>query len=194
MDGRLAHAARALVQLAETAAARQASIRIMALPDRIALVGFMGSGKSTVGGLLAAAVGYRLVDVDALIEAQAGTSIPEIFRREGEASFRERESRLLLGLAEQRGLVIATGGGAPMRPHNREFLRTRCRTFYLEISVAEVRRRLGADTGRPLLAATQQGVEELLAKRRRWYAAVGDTVSAEGRTPAQVVAAIRALL
>ncbi len=166
----------------------------MATPDRIALVGFMGSGKSTVGGLLAAAVGYRLVDVDLLIEERAGMSIPEIFRRDGETCFRELESRLLLGLGQRRGLVIATGGGAPMQPANHEFLRTRCRTFYLEISAAEVRRRIGADRGRPKLAATQEGVEELLAARRPRYEAVGDTVTVEGRTPAQVVATIRALL
>ena len=166
----------------------------MAMPKRIALVGFMGSGKSTVGGQLAAAVGYRLVDVDSLIEEHAGTSIPEIFRRQGETFFRELESRLLLGLGERRGLVIATGGGAPMQPRNHEFLRTRCRTFYLEISAAEVHRRLGADRGRPKLAATVQGIEELLAARRSRYAAAGDTVAAEGRTPAQIVAAIRALL
>ena len=166
----------------------------MAMPDRIALVGFMGSGKSTVGGLLAATVGYRLVDVDHLIEEQAGMSIPEIFRREGETSFRELESSLLVGLGERRGVVIATGGGAPMRARNHEFLRTRCRTFYLEISAAEVRRRLGSDPGRPKLAGTLQGVEDLLAARRRTYATAGHTVTAEGRTPAQVVAAIRALL
>ena len=166
----------------------------MAMPDRIALVGFMGSGKSTVGGLLAAAVGYRLVDVDDLIVEQAGMPIAEIFRRRGENFFRELESRLLLGLGERRGLVIATGGGAPMQPPNHEFLRTRCRTFYLEIGAAEVRRRLGSDPGRPKLAATPGGVEELLAARRPRYEAVGDTVPAQGRTPAQVVAAIRALL
>jgi len=166
----------------------------MAMPDRIALVGFMGSGKSTVGGLLATALGYRLVDVDNLIEEQAGMSIPEMFRRRGESCFRELESRLLLALGERRGLVIATGGGAPMQPRNHEFLRTRCRTFYLEISAAEVRRRLGSDPGRPKLAATLEGIEELLAARRRTYDAAGDTVMAEGRTPAQVAAAIRALL
>ena len=166
----------------------------MATPDRIALVGFMGSGKSTVGRLLAAAVGYRLVDVDDLIQEQAGMSIAEIFLRLGEPSFRELESRLLLGLGRRRGLVIATGGGAPMQPSNHEFLRTRCRTFYLEISAAEVRRRLGSDPGRPKLAATREGVEELLAARRPWYEAVGDTVTAEGRTPAQMVATIRTLL
>ena len=166
----------------------------MGLPDRIALVGFMGSGKSTVGRQLAAAVGRRFVDVDSLIEEQAGVSIPEIFRRDGEEEFRRLESQLLCGLAARRGLVIATGGGAPMRAGNRDFLRTCCRTFYLEISAAEARRRVGATGGRPLLAASSQGVEELLAARRRWYAAVGETVRAEGRTPIQVVAAIRALL
>lgn len=166
----------------------------MPLPDRIALVGFMGSGKSTVGGLLAAALGYRSVDLDSLIEEQAGAPIAELFRREGEASFRARESRLLLQLGARRGVVIATGGGAPTQPRNREFLRTRCRTFYLEVSAAEVRRRLGADRGRPLLAATLQGIEKLLAARRGWYAAVGAAIPAEGRTPAQVAAAIQALL
>ena len=166
----------------------------MPLPDRIALVGFMGSGKSTVGGLLAAALGYRLLDLDSLIEEQTGKSIPDIFLSEGEASFRERESRLLLRLGAQRGVVIATGGGAPTQADNRRFLRTRCRTFYLQVSAAEVHRRLGADPGRPLLAATPQGVAELLAARRRWYAEVGATVPAEGRSAAQVAAAIRALL
>ena len=166
----------------------------MATPDRIALVGFMGSGKSTVGGLLAAAVGYRLVDVDDLIVEHAGMSIAEIFRRRGEDSFRELESRLLLGLGRRRGLVIATGGGAPMQQPNHEFLRTRCHTFYLEISAAEARRRIGSDRGRPKLAVTPEGVEELLAARRPWYEAVGYTVPAEGRTPAQVVATIRTLL
>ena len=154
----------------------------------------MGSGKSTVGGLLAAALGYRLADLDTLIEAQAGTSIPELFQSEGEAAFRQRESRLLLRFGAQRGVVIATGGGAPTQADNRRFLRARCRTFYLQVSAAEVHRRLGADSGRPLLAATLQGVEELLAARRRWYAEVGAAVAAEGRSAAQVAEAIRALL
>ena len=166
----------------------------MALPDRIALVGFMGSGKSTVGRLLATAVGYRFVDVDTLIEQEAGVSIPELFRRAGEEVFRALETRLLLGLGDRRSVVIATGGGAPMRAVNHEFLRMKCRTFYLEISAVEAQRRVGGGGGRPLLAATSEGIAELLAARRGRYAAAGDTIPAEGRTPVQVVAAIRALL
>jgi len=166
----------------------------MALPDRIALVGFMGSGKSTVGRLLATAVGYRFVDVDTLIEQEAGVSIPELFRRDGEEVFRSLETRMLLDLGDRRNMVIATGGGAPMRAVNHEFLRTRCRTFYLQISAPEAQRRVGGTGGRPLLAATPGGIAELLAARHDTYAATGDTIRAEGRTPRQVVAAICARL
>lgn len=166
----------------------------MALPDRVALVGFMGSGKSTVGRLLATAVGYQFVDVDTLIEREAGVSIPELFRREGEEVFRALETRMLLGLGARRSVVIATGGGAPMRAVNHEFLRTRCRTFYLEISAAEAQRRVGGSGGRPLLAATREGIAELLASRHHTYAASGATIPAEGRSPMQVAASIRSLL
>lgn len=166
----------------------------MALPDRIALVGFMGSGKSTVGRLLATSVGYQFIDVDTLIEREAGMTIPELFRRHGEEVFRGLETRLLLALGGRRSVVIATGGGAPMRAVNHDFLRTRCRTFYLEISAAEVQRRVGGSGGRPLLAATPEGVAGLLAARHHRYAAAGDTIPAEGRTPLQVAAAIRAVL
>ena len=155
----------------------------------------MGSGKSTVGRLLATAVGYRFVDMDTLIEQDAGVSIPELFRRDGEEVFRALETRLLLGVGDRRSVVIATGGGAPMRAVNHEFLRTKCRTFYLEISAVEAQRRVGGSGGgRPLLAATPEGIAELLAARRGRYAAAGDTIPAEGRTPVQVVAAIRTLL
>lgn len=166
----------------------------MALPDRIALVGFMGSGKSTVGRLLATSVGYQFIDVDTLIEREAGMTIPELFRRHGEEVFRGLETRLLLALGGRRSVVIATGGGAPMRAVNHDFLRTRCRTFYLEISAAEALRRVGGSSGRPLLSDTPEGIARLLAARHDRYVEAGDTIAAEGRTPMQVVAAIRALL
>ena len=166
----------------------------MALPDRIALVGFMGSGKSTVGRLLATAVGYQFVDVDTLIEREAGMSIPELFRRAGEEVFRALETRMLLDLGARRSVVIATGGGAPMRAVNHDFLCTKCRTFYLRISAAEAQRRVGGTGGRPLLAATPRGVADLLASRHDRYAAAGETIAAEGRTPLQIASSIRALL
>ena len=79
---------------------------------QIVLTGFMGSGKSTVGPLLAERLGWKFVDADDVIAAEAGCTIPEIFRREGEAAFRERERATIERLVEGGGLVLALGGGA----------------------------------------------------------------------------------
>ena len=82
----------------------------------LVLIGMMGCGKTTVGGLLARRLGRELVDTDAWIEAQAGRSIPELFAAEGEAGFREHELAVSRALAREQGLVIACGGGLPTRP------------------------------------------------------------------------------
>ena len=82
----------------------------------LVLIGMMGCGKTTVGGLLARRLGRELVDTDAYIEAQAGRSIPELFAAEGEAGFRARERRAAEELSRRRGLVIACGGGLPTQP------------------------------------------------------------------------------
>jgi shikimate kinase len=79
---------------------------------RIVLTGFMGSGKTTVGPLVAARLGWKFVDADDVIAAEAGRSIPEIFAREGEAAFRKRERETIARLAGEDGLVLALGGGA----------------------------------------------------------------------------------
>src|ERR1700683_4779598 len=79
---------------------------------RIVLTGFMGSGKSTVGPLLARQLGWKFVDADDVIAAEAGATIPEIFAREGEAAFRERERAAIARLASEDALVLALGGGA----------------------------------------------------------------------------------
>ncbi|MGH9599103.1 MAG: shikimate kinase [Terracidiphilus sp.] len=81
-------------------------------PRRIVLTGFMGSGKSTAGPLLAQRLGWRFVDVDDVIEAEAGSPIAELFAREGEAAFREREHAAIARLATGGELVLALGGGA----------------------------------------------------------------------------------
>ena len=87
------------------------------MDDRnIVLIGMMASGKTTVGGLLAAALGRPLVDTDALIEEREGRTIPAIFAADGEAYFRDREREAAEDLARQTGLVIACGGGLPLRP------------------------------------------------------------------------------
>ncbi|MFB6259776.1 MAG: shikimate kinase, partial [Thiohalorhabdaceae bacterium] len=98
----------------------------------IFLVGPMGSGKSTVGRALAARLGTNLVDLDELVAAGAGLSIPEIFEAEGEAGFRDREQAALADIADLRGpLVVATGGGAVLREANRRRMAEAGRVVYL---------------------------------------------------------------
>ena len=82
----------------------------------IVLIGMMASGKTTIGGLLAARLGRELVDTDALIQQREGRAIPDIFRRDGEAYFRDREREAAQALSHRTGLVVACGGGLPLRP------------------------------------------------------------------------------
>ena len=87
----------------------------MILPERIVLVGFMGSGKSTVGRRLADRIGYRFADTDTVIESSEKASVSEIFELKGEGAFRELEHRAILGLLGQTEIIIATGGGRRAR-------------------------------------------------------------------------------
>src|SRR4051812_17648318 len=94
----------------------------MSPPPRLFLIGYRGTGKSTVGPLLAAALGWEFADADDLIEAAAGRSVADIFAAEGEAGFRDREAAALAELCRGERRVVATGGGAVLRPANRELL------------------------------------------------------------------------
>ena len=126
------------------------------------LVGMMGSGKSTVGPLLAKALGYRFLDADAVISQAAGCSIPEIFARDGEEGFRRLERQVLQQLSQWHSLVVATGGGIVTVPANWGELRQGV-VIWLDVAEDELLRRLQADPGgRPLLAG--EGVEEKIHK------------------------------
>ncbi len=166
-------------------------------PPRICLIGFMGSGKSTVGRLLAHRLGYRFLDLDEAIERQAERSVPEIFRAEGEEGFREREHRALRALTRRRRLVIAAGGGAPVPERNRGFFRNSAFTVYLDVSFEEFRRRIGrmgTDPSRPMLARPPDQVRALYEKRQPVYRQLGAPVRTDGRTPEQVLEQILELL
>jgi len=153
------------------------------------LVGMMGAGKSAVGRPLAAALGYRFVDADAVLEAVAGRSIPEIFASDGEAGFRELETAVLDRIAGWHSLVVATGGGVVSRPVNWGHLQQGM-VVWLDAAEEVLLQRLAADpTPRPLLAAADpaERLRALLTQRRPLYAQA-DLKVEQSDEPPEVVA------
>lgn len=134
----------------------------------ISLVGLPGGGKSTVGRQLARRIGARFVDSDTVLEERIGMPIRRFFEQFGEAAFRDQEEAAIDELTRPAGgaqaLVLATGGGALLRPINRERLHERTTVVYLRSSPEELYRRLRHDTQRPLLQ-----VADPLAKLRELY-------------------------
>ena len=133
----------------------------------------MGAGKSALGARLARRLGVPFHDSDALIEAAAGASIPEIFEGEGEAAFREREAAAIAGLCGQ-AAVVALGGGALQRPGTLERLEAAGIVVYLRARPETLLARVGEASARPLLAdlgpeAREGRIRELLARRRSDY-------------------------
>ena len=148
------------------------------------LIGMMGAGKTTVGRLLAIALHYDFIDCDAELERRNGVRIATMFELEGEAGFRDRESQLLDELTAREGVVLATGGGAVLRPENRARLHERGLVIFLEVSAAEIARRTLHDTSRPLLNAPDRvaRIETLLEQRLPLYR---DTSHLRFRSPAR---------
>jgi shikimate kinase len=164
----------------------------------LALVGYRGTGKSTVGRLLAGTMNRRFVDVDLEIEGRSGRSIAAMFAEEGEAAFRDWEERTLAELLEQypEG-VVATGGGSVMRENNRVRMRAFGPVVWLTADPDELARRLEADglsqEGRPAL--TSRGViaeiAHVLRERTPIYEGLADlVVETGGRSPEEVASAI----
>ena len=154
----------------------------------IYLVGMMASGKSTVGPLLADALGYRFLDADAVIREVAGCTIPEIFDRDGEAGFRQLERQVLKQLSQWHSLVVATGGGIVTVPANWGELRQGA-VVWLDVAAAELLQRLQADSGgRPMLETPdpQQRLLELLEERRPLYDQADLKITAGNGTPAEI--------
>ncbi len=140
------------------------------------LIGFMGSGKSTVGSRLAAMSGIGFMDLDDLVAEEAGRAVPEIFAAEGEAGFRRREREALESLPVGEPLVLATGGGLVDALDEPVSLRERGRVFWLDLAWHTAWLRLqGTEDARPLLAgASPAQVQELFLRRRPGYAAAAD--------------------
>ena len=156
----------------------------------IALVGFMGAGKSTVGRALATRVGLPFVDVDALVEARAGASIRELFERDGEPAFRRLESEVTTATLRGPDSVVALGGGALGDPAVTTALQW-ATVVHLDVSFGEAMRRVGASRTRPMLRQTDP--RGLYDSRRAGYERVADvTVSVDGRTADEIADEIAA--
>ncbi len=166
----------------------------------VALVGYRGTGKSTVAEHVAAMLGLKWVDADAELEASAGVTIREIFAKQGEATFRDLEEQVTAQLMSGDDVVIACGGGVVLREANREQL-AKGRVFWLKASGEVLHDRIYADptTSQRRPNLTDSGglaeIESMLAQREPLYRAVSDhEVDTEGKTPAQVASQIVSLL
>ena len=143
----------------------------------IVLIGLMGSGKTTVGRIVAQMIGFQFVDTDAMIVETAGKTIPEIFASEGEAGFRLRESAALRSLLGKRGCVIATGGGIITQPRNPPILRHLGYIVWLDADPERLARRTAMNSNRPLLAGEEDPkakLERLLTERKPLYKSLAD--------------------
>lgn len=145
-------------------------------PAKLFLIGYRGCGKSTIGKIVAQRLGWRLLDTDAMIVSAAGTSIAEIFHRQGEAEFRRLETDAIAkAIADPAPTVVSLGGGAPINPTNQSMLRVSGKTVWLRANPATLWQRIRLDeqtaSQRPDL--TQQGglaeVEEILRLRTPIY-------------------------
>jgi shikimate kinase len=158
----------------------------------IILVGFMGTGKSSAGRLIAERLNMEFVDMDDEIVRREGCSIPDIFRDRGEPAFRELERALVIELANRSNLVISTGGGIVLNPDNiRDFSRTGS-VFCLQAKPESILRRVEHDQNRPLLQGGDRltKISELLARRQPLYDAIPRQIDTEGHKPADTADAV----
>lgn len=162
------------------------------MPRRIVLTGFMGSGKSTVGPMLAARLGWRFLDVDDVIEAEAGCQIAELFARDGEPAFREREHAAIARISAEDALVLALGGGAIEHEETRALLLGNGETLlvHLEVELATTLKRCGGtEHTRPILADAAN-LTSRYQRRLPLYRIAHVSIATDALTPGEIVAAI----
>ena len=161
-------------------------------PRRIVLTGFMGSGKSTVGPIVAARLGWQFIDLDNVIEAEAGSAIAEIFSRQGEAAFRNLEHATIARMITTDSLVLALGGGAIERADTRELLLASPGTLlvHLEVELATTLARCSGTEGTRPVLADQANLASRYQRRLPLYRAAHVSIPADLLSPSEVADAI----
>ena len=158
--------------------------------SNVVLIGYRGTGKSTVGGIVTARLGRILVSTDAEIVKLVGQSIPEIVEQNGWEHFRDLETKVCQELAGRTGLVIDTGGGAILRSQNVEILKGTGTLFWLTASVSTITQRIGRDSQRPSLTGVKSFLDEIqdvLRERTPKYQAAADyVIETDGKSVTQV--------
>jgi shikimate kinase len=159
------------------------------------LIGMMGSGKSTLGKLLAQELGYRFVDTDAIIEQAAKQPISDIFAHSGETTFRQLETEVLSQVAAYSQMAIATGGGIVLARNNWSYLRHGI-VIWLDVPLDQLQARLQGDTSRPILQGVdlQEKLQTLHTQRQSLYAQADVRIVVADETPEQLVPKVLAAI
>ncbi|WP_299530447.1 shikimate kinase [Ulvibacterium sp.] len=169
---------------------------------KIVLVGYMGSGKSTIGKILADGLGLDFLDLDSYIEQSEGVTIPELFKKKGEIYFRKKENEYLRQiLQKEHNFVLSTGGGAPCYGNNMEIiLRGTKNVFYLKVSIGELVRRLATQKSeRPLIKNIPDSdllefIGKHLFERGFFYEKAWQTIVCDGKDTQEIAQEIRTFL
>ncbi|WP_447978696.1 shikimate kinase [Candidatus Nitrospira bockiana] len=164
----------------------------------IVLIGYRGTGKSSVAAALSVRLGWPAISTDAEIVAREGKSIPDIVKAHGWEYFRDIESQVCRDVSGKDRVIIDTGGGAVLRAENVAALKAHGRLFWLTAEVPTIQARIGGDTGRPSLTGTKSFLDEItevLAERSPKYRAAADhIIPTDSKKIREVVDAILALL
>ena len=159
----------------------------------IVLVGFMGTGKTSIGRRISSQLRMRYVDTDDVVERDSGRRISDIFAEDGEPAFRELESEAVRQVSRLHNAVISTGGGVVLKATNMTELKRNGIVFCLTATAEEIYKRVGHQTHRPLLQAPDPlaTIQSMLAERRPYYAEADHMISTTGRSFGEITTHIK---
>lgn len=156
----------------------------------IYLTGFMGTGKTTIGSLLAKELGWNFIDIDRYIEQQSAMTVGEIFEKYGEDEFRKLETLALQEVTSAQPVVVGCGGGVVLKAENRDILINNGTTILLTAEPSTVAQRVGKDNTRPLLSGKIEieRIEKMISQRLPLYNKTKDAeVATDGKSPSEIV-------